>query len=275
MKKYYFLCFVISFLSGIIIAYQPTPKIAAYIRVKNEIKTIIPCLDSIDGLFDKIVIIHSNEPDDGSVAAMKKWCKWRLNCHIYEYPHAVMPSHTTNQQKIKYENSLAAYYNFGLEKFDPDEYVAKIDADQIYIKPKLKEMLDFIRMQDKTDDFIFYGVLGYNTFEYKGKLVKYANRPINGGFDHFIVKRKYIKNFVNFVYYENLEYLPNLKRHLTKTPSWFHFMKTFKKGFKQYPLDTLNPHETQLLSPFEKQEFEQYIRPLLKKHNSVYKNISL
>ena len=54
-----------------IIAYQPAPKIAAYIRVKNEIKTIIPCLDSIDGLFDKIVIIHSNEPDDGSVAAMK------------------------------------------------------------------------------------------------------------------------------------------------------------------------------------------------------------
>lgn len=52
--------------------YPPHAKFAAFVRVKDEINTVIPCLNSIDGLFDKIVIIHSNEPDDGSVKAMRK-----------------------------------------------------------------------------------------------------------------------------------------------------------------------------------------------------------
>ena len=98
----YILTFLICFIGGFygyVFMNPPHTKIAAFVRVKNEINTVIPCLNSIDGLFDKIVIIHSNEPDGGSVKAMRKWCKWRFNCHIYEYPHAVYPAHTTNQKK--------------------------------------------------------------------------------------------------------------------------------------------------------------------------------
>ncbi|MBR5130116.1 MAG: hypothetical protein IKV03_02700 [Alphaproteobacteria bacterium] len=192
----FLICFIIAFCT--IRTTSPTrPKFAAFVRVKDEINTVIPCLNSIDGLFDKIVIIHSNEPDDGSVKEMHKWCKWRFYCHIYEYPHAVYPSHTTNQKTIPYENSLAAYYNFGLEKFKPEEYVIKIDADQIYIHQHLKSTLDFIREQDLIDDFVSYGIKGYNTFSYHNKIVKYKKTPFNGGIDSFIIKRKYIKQFSN------------------------------------------------------------------------------
>ncbi|MBR4927463.1 MAG: hypothetical protein IKY98_03960 [Alphaproteobacteria bacterium] len=200
------LFFIIGFVFEIVSFQQSsTAKFAAFIRVKDEIKTVIPCLNSIDGLFDKIVIIHSNEPDDGSVKAMNKWCNKRSYCHIYEYPHTVYGSHTANQKEIKYENSLASYYNFGLDKFDPEEYVVKIDADQIYIKPHLKETLDLIRKKDKENDFISYGMKGYNTYPYKGKLVKYKSTPKNGGDDSFIIKRKYMENFYNATYFEKLK----------------------------------------------------------------------
>ena len=68
--------------------------VSAYLRVKIEIKTIEACLNSIDGIFDKIVIIHSNEPDDGSIELMNRWCAARNYCEIHEYPYRGIPSHS-------------------------------------------------------------------------------------------------------------------------------------------------------------------------------------
>lgn len=59
--------------------------VSAYLMVKNEIKTVEACLNSIDGIFDRIVIIHSNEKDDGSIELMNKWCDMRDYCEIHEY----------------------------------------------------------------------------------------------------------------------------------------------------------------------------------------------
>ena len=274
MKIIYLLCFIISFGIGFACTNPHRPTIAAFVRVKNEIKTIIPCLESIDGVFDKIIIIHSNEPDDGSIKVMNNWCQKRKACHIYEYPHAVIPSHTQNQKRIKYENSLAAYYNFGLEKFEPDDYVVKIDADQIYITPHLKQTFDFIRMRDAENDFVLYGIKGYNTFSHKGRLVKYAGGQMNGGFDSFIIKRKYMKKFINLIYYETLSYHSDIKSKLIGGSHWFHFMKTLKNKGKTRPTDTAKESEMVPLTQREQQEFETYIRPLLEKYQSPYKNLS-
>lgn len=273
--------FIIFFIVGFIfktlmLHHASDVQFAAFVRVKDEIKTVIPCLTSIDGLFDKIVIIHSNEPDDGSVEAMNEWCDKRSYCHIYEYPHAVYGSHTANQQKIKYENSLAGYYNFGLEKFEPEEYVVKIDADQIYITPHLKETLNLIRQKDKENDFVLYGIKGYNTYPYKGKLVKYKPSSLNGGSDAFIIKRKYIENFYNSTYYEKLKTATMIRYHIIPFPAhWFHFMKKLKSNGIIRPTDGATSADIEYLSDTEKKEFEQYIRPLLKKSNSPYKNLSL
>ncbi|MBQ3034818.1 MAG: hypothetical protein IJD25_02065, partial [Alphaproteobacteria bacterium] len=101
-----------------------TAKVAAFLRVKDEIKTIEPCLNSIDGVFDKVVIIHSNEKDDGSIAFMNEWCSKRKECEIHEYPHAVVPSHDKRyKSKVPFENTLVAYNNFGLSFFEPEEWV--------------------------------------------------------------------------------------------------------------------------------------------------------
>ena len=52
-------------------------------------------------------------------------------------------------------------------------------------------------------------------------------------------------------------------------------MKNLKTKGNIRQNDDVNINETAPLSNNEKQEFEQYIRPLLIKHNSSYKNISL
>ncbi len=273
--------FIIFFIVGFVfeifnLHHTSNVRFAAFVRVKDEIKTVIPCLNSIDGLFDKIVIIHSNEPDDGSVDAMNKWCRRRPYCHIYEYPYTVYGAHTANQKKIKYENSLAGYYNFGLEKFKPEEYVVKIDADQIYITPHLKNTLNDIRQKDKINDFVSYGIKGYNTYPHKGKLVKYKPKAMNGGQDAFIIKRKYMENFYNSTYYEKLKVAKGIPYNIIPFPAhWFHFMKTLKlNGVIRSP-DEATSADIEYLSDTEKKEFEQDIRPLLKKSNSPYKNLSL
>lgn len=243
-----------------------TVKVSAFLRVKNEIKTIEACLESIDGVFDRVVIIHSNEPDDGTVAIMRAWCAKRQTCEIYEYPFTVIPAHNDRYKtgNYRFENSLASYYNFGLGKFEPEEWVVKIDADQVYIKPRLKKMVQKVKQTNKYDERVYWGIQGYNTFPNKGQLVKYKPSPINGvAYDHFIIKRKYMSEFYHQNYYERLNYTPELKLRKMSGIYWFHFMKTLKTQWDLRPSDEAQPHEIELLTPLEKQEFEKYIRPLL------------
>ena len=85
-------------------------KVSAYIRVKDEINTIDACLKSIEGIFDRVVIIHSNEKDDGTVDFINEWCKLHSNYEVYEYPYSVIPSHDKMYLgEFDNKNTLAAY----------------------------------------------------------------------------------------------------------------------------------------------------------------------
>ena len=255
---------------------EPKVKVSAFLRVKNEIKTVISTLDSIDGLFYRIVIIHSNEKDDGSVAAMHEWCDKRKYCEIYEYPHAVLPAGHKDYLtgKWKRENSLAAYYDFGLEKFSPEEYVVKIDGDQIYIKPRLKAFIDTIKRNDAITDKIRYGFRGYNTFSWHNRLVFLKGHTVNGGEDHFVLKRKYIKPFAQMARYELMQCADGLRLKMMSDLYWFHYMKQLR-GYKTEDKEKVSQEETQPLNEKELELYKKYILPLLKKNNSPYQNLKL
>lgn len=274
----YLLVFTASFISGFMAlkTYQNhQQKIGAYIRIKNEMRTLPAVLASIDGLFDKIVIIHSNEPDDGSNAYAKKWCDKRPICKIYEYPYAVIPSHDNRYNgKYKYENSLAAYYQFGLNKFAPEEWVMKIDADQVYIRPRLQDILTQVRSTSNNDSFL-YGVYGFNTLVWHNQLVKFAANPFNGvNLDHFIVKQKNITHFSQRRYWELAHYNPNLTIVYISRPIWFHFMKSLKIVRKtERALETLKKEEVSFLTPDEKDLYRTYIAPLFDE-NMTYSQIT-
>ena len=248
--------------------------VSAFLRVKNEIKTIEACLNSIDGVFDKIVIIHSNEKDDGSVAFMNKWCSKRKECEIHEYPFAVVPSHDQRyvQKTVPYENTLAAYNNFGLKFFEPEEWVVKIDGDQVYIKDRLEKAVAFIKT--KANPGKGYGLCGYNTFNWKGYFVKFKNTPINGkGGDSFIVKRKYISDFYQMRNFEAISLKTNDRTHVLKEPVWFHFMKSLKLRGVIRKTDDASVDEVAFLDEDEKRLFNENILPYLE--NSPYRGLKL
>lgn len=248
---------------------------AAFLRVKDEIKTIEACLNSIDGVFDRIVIIHSNEPDDGSVKVMKKWCSKRKNCEIHEYPHAVIPSHdkryATNQFQI--ENSLAAYYNFGLSFFKPHEWVVKIDGDQIYLTQTLKNTLAFIEKNHQVFEKTSFGIKGYNTYPYRGKIVKHRIER-NGGKDSFIIRRDKIKEFAQNSFYEILQVQDIQDYHVFDEPHWFHFLKVLKQNGQIRNIGEAKENERLQLNKTEQDLFDQEIRPLLKKSKSPYVDLT-
>lgn len=259
--------------------YQQTRKegeFVAFVRVKNEIKTILPCLESIYPAVDHIVIIHSNEKDDGTVDVMRKWCQKHLRCEIHEYPHFVIPA---NDPRLKNnpnpQNTLAAYYEFGLQFFRPEDWVVKIDADQIYFTPILKATLTTIKKKTATNDRFLFGTWGYNTFPRQGKLVKFKEKPNNGiELDHYVIKRKYISGYSQERYWEKLK-SDTLTNYLFEQSHWFHFAKTYKKGYTQIAADDVPKDLTLPLSKKEIILYNLLVQPLLKRTNSPYQNLRI
>lgn len=265
MKFYLFLGVILCSMTALA---SEKEHVCAFLRVKNEIKTIEACLNSIDGIFDKIVIIHSNEADDGSINFMNGWCEKRSYCEIHEYPYRVIPSHSEEYKTGLFDdkNSLASYYNWGLQFFGSEEWVVKIDADQVYLKEKLEKFVQPFR-EGKVDDTKRYALCGYNSFVRNEEFVLFRAVPINGiGGDSFFVKKKYIKPFIQNKYYEN----NNISEPVFKMsePVWFHFMKSLKSYGNIKSNEQANINEIQYLSSEQKELFEKNIRPLLK--NSPY-----
>ena len=272
MIRYSLVFFICLFFNVCCVSFaQGAEKISAFLRVKDEIKTIEACLNSIDGVFDRIVIIHSNEKDDGSVALMNEWCSKRKECEIHEYPFAVVPSHDKRytQKKVSYENTLAAYNNFGLQLFEPEEWVVKIDADQVYLKKNLKKFVQKVR-QSVNDDEI-YLMHGYNSFAWNGKLVLLKEEPIIGTHrDHFAIKRKNLNDFKQCMYWECYVLKNRLSRVYVPATEilWFHFKKEIKKATFKIPKDKLRKDEVLFFNAEGERLFNDEIRPLLK--NSPY-----
>ena len=251
----------------------PQEKISAFLRVKDEIKTIEACLNSIDGVFDRIVIIHSIEKDDGSIALMRKWCKERSYCEIYEYPYMVIPSHDARYaRRVLHENTLAAYYNFGLTFFEPEEWVVKIDGDQVYIKKELQKFVQMIREINAENLVLF--MKGYNSFVRKGQLVLQKDIPINGlDKDHFAIKRKNLLPFKQGKFWEmiSLKNKEDLQFEFHSKVVWFHFKKGIKKRFRVIQNDDVEKEDVLPLDKKAQELFDSEIRPLLK--NSPYYNV--
>lgn len=272
MKKlYYIFILIFCFYIGWYFI-KSNNRVCAFLRVKDEIKTIEACLNSIDGIFDKIIIIHSNEKDDGSVVFMQQWCSKRNYCEIHEYPYRVIPSHSKEYKKGHFnkENTLASYYNFGLKFFKNEDWVIKIDGDQVYLRERLNNFIKPFK-NGKMDDSKYYGLSGYNSFVKNNEIVLFSNHPINGGKDSFIVKRKNIKNFIQEKYYEVVD-IDVPFSHVSE-PVWFHFMKSLKIDGNVKSNENASSDEILYLSQEEKELFEKNIRPLLK--NSPYYKIKV
>lgn len=239
--------------------------IGAFMRLKNEIKTLPANLDSIDGLFDKYVIIHSPEPDDGSVAYAKAWCATRRNCHVVEYPHRVYPSLSKEyfEGQVDPENSMAAYSTFGINQFSPEEWIINIDADQVYIRSALSDLVRRIRTETSKNDNAFYCLKGYNTFVWHNRLVKLKYQPIMGTYcDHYATKRKNLLPYERVNDQTVIRIAKRTRQILTYPMYWFHFKKTAKYSKHVFDIQTIAADKITYLTNDEVSQYVSEIAPL-------------
>lgn len=157
----------------------------AYIRVKNEIKTIEASLNSILPAIKKGVIGYCPS-DDGSEEFIEIFCKQNTGFIPFKYNFDVIPPNDERYFEGGYqkEQQLDAYYNAVLDKIPNGEWLIKIDVDQIYDANKLKKMF-YLPKYD--DDCI---VISRLECDYKDKhFYLYKNTPYSAGWDHWLLKK--------------------------------------------------------------------------------------
>lgn len=258
-------------------------KITAYIRLYNEEKTIIPCLDSINNLFDEIIIIYS-EINDSSLELIEKYINdySKTNVTLFKYPHKVYPQESNEYlSDFDYKNSLAAYYDYGLKKIKT-KYWMKIDADQIYFSDKLQIIIEHAK---KYTPYICIPMYGFN-FQIMDSEVRVNNEiPLNGGTDHGIIPNDRNLYYIQTNRWEQLiipKYIAvkNIKKNINTTPHWIHLRDITKycsstdlticQDIKNKYYDINNK-----LNEYQYSCYKKYVLPLLQKHNSIYQNLNV
>lgn len=106
------------------------PGLSAMIRLKDEIEWIRPCLDSIVGWFDEIVICLQN-CTDGTDEVVREYAAAYDHIAVYDYPfdsHPNGPGHDAHPVDSVYDR--AYFYNWSLAK-TTRTHVAKWDGDMV------------------------------------------------------------------------------------------------------------------------------------------------
>lgn len=238
---------------------SPTIQPWAFIRVKNEIKTLRLSLKSILPVIQKGVI-GFNRCTDGSKEFILDFCQKNPNFIPFEYPHTVIPAcdpRYQNLTNIPYENTLAGYYNAVLAQIPQNEWLIKIDCDQIYIP----EILEYsFSLPKNTNRTVIYSRLNLVRTKQGFKIFSYV-RP----HDHWLIFNQNLK-FENFYKFENGEhhsyeilYLNNLKKLYTECPCYHFPYEKITRNTAPANISLFRIEEfcTQLPREFDPQYFNQ------------------
>ncbi len=114
----------------------------AFVRVKNEVRTLRASLDSILPAIQRGVIGY-NDCNDGSEEIILEFCKSYPSFIPIKYPHNVI-----FQSPVKEENKFYTYYNHIVSYIPNDEWFIKIDVDHIYDAKKLYKSFYLLKQND-------------------------------------------------------------------------------------------------------------------------------
>ena len=161
----------------------------AFVRVKNEIKTIDACLQSILPVIKKGVIGY-NDCDDGSEEYILNFCKENPGYIPFKYPHKVYPvSHIAQSLKhdkyfcsIPKEERFDTYSNAVLSKIPKGEWFIKIDCDHIFDPEKLERALYLPKSRKECLIFSFL-----NIHYTKGEVYISRKYPLLDGGDFWLL----------------------------------------------------------------------------------------
>lgn len=215
----------------------------AFIRVKNEIRTIEASLNSILPAIKKGVIGY-NDCTDGTEEFILEFCKKNKGFIPCKYPYSVYPpSHEAYKVEGEEEKKLAAYYNYVLSKIPKNEWIMKVDCDHIYDAEKLKKVFSLAK---KKNDCIILSRI--NLHYLNGNLYAFKNgvRVLETK-DHWIINN-YDLEFKLYSEYKNNRFIAcetldvnNRNIIMTDVTNW-HF-PCIKEERKCEDISLLSPFE--------------------------------
>lgn len=163
----------------------------AFIRVHNEIATIKTCMESIQPVIKKGVIGYhlplDNQQDDGTIRYLENFCKQNPGYQLIQYPHKVYPANHPiykNIDQVPVEERLDSFYNAILAHIPQNEWLIKIDADQIYHTAILSVLLQ--KNFDK-NLVVWFGRYNLHYDFYTKKLFNINNPFISREKDHWLI----------------------------------------------------------------------------------------
>lgn len=255
-----------------------------FLRVMDEENTVLSCLESVEDFLDKIVIIYAQN-NDCTIELIEEYIKKSGNKNKYvlkKYKYDIITQSSKDYYKeYKYENSLAAYYEFGFEICKKlakwrNGFIVKIDADQIYLKNAYKKLEKILH---KEKYLYCHRTYGYDGHIQEGEIYKIGylrnKYGLNGGEDHIVIPNS-LTGFVYFTMYidkykayEVLNYssfMHKIKGGLTNI-CWFHFDKK-----------SINMPPPPLYKELTTEQYDLYTRevfPLFVKYKSKYQYLSI
>ena len=231
----------------------------AFIRVKDERTTLLTSLNSILPIIHKGVIAY-NDCTDGSDEIVEQFCIDHPGFIPFNYPHHVEPAGSKKYEtgELKEENTLAGYYNAALQLIPKNEWMIKIDVDQIYFPDILGHSF---YLPKNTNDIVFYSRL--NLLRDINNQLRVINYIRPG--DHWLVFNDSLK-FINIHgYYESGEFyafekLKMNRREVPFTPECSSVHFPCEKKYRRFrgDISTFVPFE-EYLATADKCEFSDEI----------------
>ena len=161
----------------------------AFIRVKNESITIKASLNSILPVIKKGVIAY-NDCTDGSDLYILDFCKQNPGFIPFHYPYHVVEQNHPDYlaEKVPYQNTLAAYYNAALSFIPKNNWLIKIDCDQIYFPDILKKSFS---LPQNNSEVVSYSRLDLIRYHNSVKVIEYKRLG-----DHWLIYNNNLE-FIN------------------------------------------------------------------------------
>ncbi len=214
----------------------------AFIRVKNEEKTLRASLDSMLPAIKRGVIGY-NDCTDSSEEIILEFCKKYPSFIPAKYPHQVFlenPPHECNK--------LHSYYNFVLSLIPENEWFIKIDVDHIY-EPTLLEQTFYIPR--KKNHAVVYPRINFIVEDSKIYVQNSGKSGFINGYDQLLVCKRNITfterktskaaQWIDNTKHENTLYsesqiLPNDVRYFHAPLIQWHFpaVKQRRKDYTKY-----------------------------------------
>lgn len=167
----------------------------AFIRVKNEIKTIDACLQSILPVIKKGVIgyhlLPKGEIDDGTEKYILDFCKKNPGFIPYKHPYIVYPpcdNKYRNLSSLEIENRIDSYSQAVLDLIPDEDWLIKIDCDHVYNTELLRQLM-YLPKNDQ--DIITLPI--FNLHWKNNRIYVIKNKGLSNNEDMWLLKKHNIK----------------------------------------------------------------------------------